>query len=135
MQTRLTTSIAEMDPEWIWQNLLTTAWAKGRSLEQVKSYMEHSLNFAVIVNGRQVAYARVVTDYTIFAYIMDVFVEERERGKGYARMLMQGIMEHPRLSQVGTFRLATTNSHPLYAKFGFVPLANPANFMELIRKK
>lgn len=104
-------------------------------MEQVLSCMDHSLNFAVLADGKQIAYARVVTDYTIFAYVMDVFVEEQERGQGYAAMLVKGIVEHPQLNNVRIIRLTTTDSHRLYAKFGFVPVAQPANFMELIRKR
>jgi hypothetical protein len=40
-------------------------WAKGRSLEQVRRSIEHSLCFGIYRNKKQLGFARVVTDFTV----------------------------------------------------------------------
>jgi GNAT superfamily N-acetyltransferase len=108
-------------------------WAAGRSIENVKTGIDHSLNFGVYLDGKQIGYARLVTDYIQFAYLMDVFIEEQHRGKGYSKQLMKYILELEALSAVKVWRLATTDAQGLYAQFGFRPLAHPEKQMELVR--
>ncbi len=109
-------------------------WANGRSIETVKKTIEHSLCFGVYTNNKQVGFARVVTDYAVFAWIMDVFIIEEHRGNGFAKLLMKNILEHPALKGIERWRLATTDAHSLYEQFGFKILSNPKNLMELIVK-
>ena len=111
----------------------TTHWAKGRSLETMQSCIDNSLNFGVYLDGKQIGYARLVTDYCIFAYLMDVFIDEKHRGKGYSKQLMQCMMEHESVKDVKVLRLATTDAHGLYTQFGFTPLSHPEKIMELIK--
>jgi predicted acetyltransferase len=63
---------------------------------------------------------------------MDVFIDENHRGKGYSSILIQAMMEEPKLQQVKIWRLATSDAHFLYEKFGFKALANPEKMMEKI---
>ena len=69
-------------------------WAKGRTLAQVKRSIDHSECFGVYKDKNQVGFARVVSDFTIYAYILDVFVLEEERGNGLGKFLMECIMKH-----------------------------------------
>lgn len=123
-----------LQPGFIHQFISASYWAKGRTMEAIMNCIEHSLNFGVYVNGKQIGYARVVTDYTVFAYLMDLFIDEAYRGKGYSKQLVSYILEHPELKQVTTWRLATTDAHGLYEKFGFRALSKPENMMERIVK-
>ena len=123
-----------LQPVFIHPFISASYWAKGRTMEAIMNCIEHSLNFGVYVNGKQIGYARVVTDYTVFAYLMDLFIDEAYRGKGYSKQLVSYILEHPELKQVTTWRLATTDAHGLYEKFGFRPLSKPENMMERIVK-
>ena len=75
-----------------------------------------------------------MTDYAVFAYIADVFVIESHRGRGVSKMIMQAIMEHPSLQGLRRWSLVTSDAQALYAQFGFVPLANPEKYMEMVRK-
>ena len=43
-------------------------------------------------------------------------------------------MAHPDLQDLRNFLLATRDAHALYARFGFVPLAEPSRWMA-IRKR
>ena len=123
-----------LQPVFIHQFISASYCAKGRTMEAIMNCIEHSLNFGVYVNGKQIGYARVVTDYTVFAYLMDLFIDEAYRGKGYSKQLVSYILEHPELKQVTTWRLATTDAHGLYEKFGFRALSKPENMMERIDK-
>lgn len=108
-------------------------WAKGRSLETVKKSIDHSLCFGVYDNkGHQFGFARVVSDFAVFAWVMDVFIVSEARGKGLGKLLMEEIISYPQLRSLRRWGLATNDAHKLYAKFGFKELSNPEMFMEKI---
>jgi len=113
--------------------LSNSYWAKGRTLETMQTCIDNSLNFGVYLNSKQIGFARVVTDYGQFAYILDVFIHENHRGNGYSRQLMKTIIEFDKLKNVKVWRLATSDAHDLYKLFGFTTLAKPDNLMELLR--
>ena len=106
-------------------------WAAGRPREWVERAARHSLCFGIyqISTGRQVAYARVVTDYTAFAYLCDVFVLEDFRGRGLSKWLMAAVLAHPDIPNPRRWLLATQDAHGLYAQFGFEPLPTPERWM------
>ena len=66
----------------------------------------------------------------VFAYVMDVFITEEYRGKGYSSLLIDNMMNEPQLKNIQIWRLATTDAHLLYRKFGFKVLADPEKSME-----
>ena len=108
-------------------------WAKGRSMEAVEKTIKNSLCFGVYdAQNKQVGFARVVTDYTIFAWLMDVFILSDCQGKGLGKMLMAEIMAHKDLQEIKRWGLATNDAHDLYKKFGFNELSKPQNMMEFI---
>jgi GNAT superfamily N-acetyltransferase len=108
-------------------------WAMGRPLEVVRRSIEHSLCFGLYEPGRQVGFARVVTDRAIFAWLCDVFVLETHRGRGLSKWLIGCVMSHPALQSVRRVLLGTRDAHTLYARYGFTPLADPTRFMEVLR--
>lgn len=128
----LSTDKQLLDASYIHAFLSQTYWAKGRTLEEVVKAIANSLNVGLYQDEKQIGYARIVTDYTGFAYIMDVFTDPQQRGNGYARQLMEYIFALPELQTIKTWRLATTDAHGLYARFGFQPLSKPENMMERI---
>jgi GNAT superfamily N-acetyltransferase len=117
------------------QNFLKDAyWATGRTIEDVQITIDNSFCFGIYLHEKQIGFARVITDYVVFAYLMDVFITEEHRGKGYSSILIDKMMNEPQLQQVKIWRLATTDAHFLYKKFGFAALANPEKMMEKIIK-
>jgi hypothetical protein len=64
--------------------------------------------------------------------LMDVFIAEEHRGKGYSSILIDAMMKEPVLKKVKIWRLATSDAHYLYEKFGFKALAHPEKMMEKI---
>jgi GNAT superfamily N-acetyltransferase len=47
-------------------------------------------------SGEQVAYARVLTDRALFAWLADVYVEPSVRGEGVGTALIAAVVEHLR---------------------------------------
>ena len=81
-----------------------------------------------------VGFARVLTDYAVFAYLMDVFILEDFRKQGLGKQLMSAIMQHPDLQGLKRIMLATNDAHGLYEKFGFKPTEIPEKLMEIVNK-
>ena len=125
------TDLAAMDLDLVHDWLSTDAyWSLGRSREAVATAAEHSLNVGAFTDdGRQVAYARVVTDHATFAWLCDVFVDEAHRGRGLGRRLMEAVMEYPGMAEMKRVVLATADAHRLYEEFGFEPLEKPERWM------
>ena len=112
--------------------LARSYWAPGIAREKVERSLRRSLCFGVYeeASGRQVGFARVVTDFETFAWVGDVFVLEEARGKGLATWLMETIVAHPDLQGLRRWVLATRDAHGLYEKVGFRAVEKPAEYME-----
>lgn len=78
-------------------------------------------------------FVRVVSDFTIYAYILDVFVLEEQRGHGLGKFLMECIMSPPELNKIKRWMLGTENAHGLYQQFGFSALKKVENHMERMK--
>lgn len=116
-------------------NFLTNAyWAKGRTITDVQKSIDNSLCFGTYLEGNQIGFARICTDYTIFAYIMDLFILPEYRGKGYSKDLMNGIINEPKLRSCQVWMLKTLDAHGLYKQYGFSNLKSPESVMEKIIK-
>jgi GNAT superfamily N-acetyltransferase len=110
--------------------LSNTYWAKDIPISLVKKSIENSLCFGVYHQNNQIGFARVVTDYTTFAYLADVFILEEYRGKGLSKHLMKFIIEFPELQNLRTWLLKTKDAHGLYKQFGFNSPKFPERVME-----
>lgn len=107
-----------------------STWAVGISRPVVERAIENSLCFGGFVDGRQVAFARVISDFATFANLVDVFVIPEYRGRGYSKQIVQAILDHPSLQRLRRFTLATSDAHGLYARFGFTAPSKPETLME-----
>jgi GNAT superfamily N-acetyltransferase len=108
-------------------------WAKGRSIEDMQTCIDNSLCFGVYLQNQQIGFARLVTDYAQFAYIMDVFIEPKYRGNGYSKQLVDYILKFETLQNIKIWRLATADAHGLYSQFGFKLLGKPETLMEILK--
>ncbi|MBX9603321.1 MAG: GNAT family N-acetyltransferase [Bryobacteraceae bacterium] len=108
-------------------------WAQGRSREVVERSLRNSLCFGAYRDGRQLGFARVVTDRATFGWLCDVFVVPEARGLGISKSLMEAVLGHPELQGFRRFLLATKDAHSLYAQFGFEPLSAPERWMSIER--
>jgi GNAT superfamily N-acetyltransferase len=126
----ISTDKSKLQIEVIHRFLSTAYWAKGRTLQEVEKTIEHCLCFGVYLDEKQIGFARVATDYTIFAYLMDVFILPEYRGKGYSKLLMKAIHEEPQLQSCKVWMLKTLDAHGLYKQFGYTELKHPEKIME-----
>jgi len=126
----VSTNKTKLDINLIHSFLTKSYWAEGRSLEQVKKSIENSICFGAYLNEKQIGFARIITDKVILAYILDVFIIEEERGKGYSKKLISFILEHPEFSGIKTWLLATSDAHGLYEKFGFKTVTETNKLMK-----
>jgi GNAT superfamily N-acetyltransferase len=105
-------------------------WARSRTREENDRIIDASLVFGVFEDGRQLAYARVVTDTASFGYLGDVFVLSQARGRGIGKALMRAVLEHPDVRDVRRLALLTDDAHGLYEQFGFAPLDDVRKWMQ-----
>jgi GNAT superfamily N-acetyltransferase len=122
----------KLDVPFIQNFLKDVYWAAGRTFDEVQTTIDSSVCFGIYLNDIQIGFCRVITDYVVFAYVMDVFIDEQHRGKGYSSILIDAMMNEPQLQHVKIWRLATSDAHFLYQKFGFTSLAHPEKMMEKI---
>lgn len=94
-------------------------WAQGRSRAVVARSIEHSLCFGIYQGNQQVGFARVITDFTVHAYLSDVFVLPEHRGRGLGKWLVASMLAHPLLRGVTKWSLDTRDAQGLYEPFGF----------------
>ena len=105
-------------------------WAQNRDIAQTLTAIENSICFGVYHEGRQIGFARVVSDLATFAYVGDVFILNEYRGRGLSKWLMQVIVDHPDLQGLRRWVLATRDAHGLYSQFEFAELRHPDRWME-----
>ena len=118
-----------LDIPMIIDYLQNSYWAKERSTEIIEKSIEHSVCFGVYWEDRQVGFARVVSDFSVFAYIMDLFILDEFQGRGYGKQLMHSIMNDPELIDVENWHLRTLDAHGLYEQFGFTQIEFPDRSM------
>lgn len=127
----ISTDKSKLDISVIHGFLFTSYWAEDIPVEIVQKAINNSLCFGVYHQNKQVGFARVISDYSTFAYLADVFIIETERGKGLSKWLMECILKHQQLQGLRNFCLLTRDAHSLYAQYGFENLAKPQNFMAI----
>ncbi len=98
-------------------------WTRGRTLAGVRTMLASSDVIVAFVeqgNRKLAAFSRVITDYTYKALVLDVIVAPAHRGTGLGRMLMEGILGHPRLRRVRHLELyCLPELLPFYRQWGF----------------
>lgn len=107
-------------------------WAKTRSVEQINISIDNSLCFVVIEDSEMIGFARVITDYGVFAYLADVYIDKEHRGKGLGKQLMKEVLAYPDLQIVSRWMLGTMDAHELYRPLGFSEVSMPNRWMEFM---
>lgn len=111
-------------------NYLTHSyWSPGVPQEVVANALRHSLCFGLYEADKQIGLARVITDYSTFAYLCDVFIVGDYQQQGLGTWLMECVTQCPALTGIRTFLLATRDAHGLYNKVGFAVMNNPERWM------
>ena len=106
-------------------------WAKGIPYAMVDHSLDHSFCTGAFVNGEQVGFGRVITDYYTFAWFADFFVLPAYRGHGISKQILSYILEQPWSKRLRRKMLNTSDAHGLYRQFEFKEPANPAGLLEV----
>lgn len=103
MDFYISTDKGKLNKQKIHEEVSSTYWGKGRTWEETQMTIEKSICFGMFdKNDEQIAYARMMTDGLVFAYIMDVIVFDPYKGKGLGKKLVQHILDRPDVKKVNT---------------------------------
>lgn len=105
-------------------------WARDIPRATLENAIAHSLCFGLYADGKQIGFARIVSDEATFAYLADVFVVAEYRNAGLGQFLVEAILAHEPLQGLRRWLLVTSNAASLYRRCGFADLA-PFTYLEL----
>jgi GNAT superfamily N-acetyltransferase len=96
-------------------------WMTDRTEDETARILaESDLLFVATRGDRLVGFARVLTDYTEIALVLDVVVGPGERGSGYGAALLEAVVGDPQLAGVRSIELVCQPELvPFYRRFGF----------------
>lgn len=129
----ISTDKALLNLQTIAELLGTSYWAPDRPIELIRRSIEHSLVFGVYDGEQQIGFARIVSDYTVFAYLCDVMIADSYRGQGLGKWLVASMLAHPEVQGVRRWLLITRDAQGLYRQFGFAGLEEPERYMQMMR--
>jgi len=106
-------------------------WSRERHPDDVRRMLDATdETIAFAAAGRLVAFARILTDYVYKALVFDVIVDPAHRGTGAGRMLVEAMLDHPRLRSVEHIELYCRPEHvPFYERWGFSAELGALHFM------
>jgi GNAT superfamily N-acetyltransferase len=125
----LTDDRAQIDVAATHAYLTRSYWSPGIPLETVARAVVNSFCVAVRNDGKQVAFARVITDHATMAYLADVYVLEDHRRLGLSKAMLAYLHAHPGLQGLRRWLLFTRDAHSLYNQFGWQGLNHPERAM------
>ena len=125
--------VAGIDFEKVTKMLSNAFWSLDIKIAEVKKGAQNSALVvgAFLPDQTQVGYARVISDKTRFAYILDVYVDEKYRKKGIGQKMIEYILGHKELKEVYQWYLITKDAHNFYSKMGFKPTSRPLDWLEI----
>jgi len=108
-------------------------WAKGIPFNTFRKSFDHSYCIGALAGDRQIAFARLITDYAVFGYLADVYVEEAYRGKGISKKMMEILFGLDWVKNLRGIKLGTKDAQGLYLQYGFTECKHPERNMEIAR--
>lgn len=121
---RLTELMALFAEQW---------WTKERNVADVVTMLEHTDLIAAVTDtdtDHLLGFARVITDFTYVAVLLDVIVAEASRGNGFGAMLVNALVDHPRLAHVESLDLSCQEDlEAFYARWGFTAQVGGSRLM------
>jgi GNAT superfamily N-acetyltransferase len=111
-----------IDREAVWEFLSTQAyWGRYRTRADFEAQLASAWRVVGVyetATGRQVGFARAISDGVDFGYLADVFILPGARGEGLGRELVATMIDR---GPGAGFRwsLHTLDAHGLYRKYGF----------------
>jgi GNAT superfamily N-acetyltransferase len=111
-----------IDRDTVWEFLSTQAyWARYRTRADFEAQLASAWRVVGVYEtavGRQVGFARAISDGVDFGYLADVFILPDARGAGLGQELVATVIDR---GPGAGFRwsLHTSDAHGLYRKYGF----------------
>ena len=95
-------------------------WAAGRARKVMDELIETAARVVGLyaIDGRQLGFARVVSDGHTVSYLADVYVLDEARGRSFGLELVRFAVDEGPLRET-KWLLHTRDMHQLYAKLGF----------------
>ena len=129
-QFMISSDPAKLDENVIFDYLAHDSyWWLDLTREKLRRFLQFSLCYGVYEGTAQVGFARVVTDYTTFAYLADLFILPTHQGRGLGTWLVACILQHPELQSLRKWTLNTRDAHTLYERFGFQNDPKPEDYL------
>jgi predicted N-acetyltransferase YhbS len=115
--------VERVDVDAVHAFLTEAYWSKGRSHATVDRLVHQAARVvaAYAPDGALAGFCRVVSDGENMAWLGDVFVLPKHRGRGLGVELVREAVSHPDHARCN-FYLGTRDAHGLYARFGFKAL-------------
>jgi GNAT superfamily N-acetyltransferase len=108
-----------IDRDAVYAYLSGSYWARGRPRETVERLVREAARVVGLYeHGRQIGFARAVTDGIAVAYLADVYVLPEYQGLGLGLELVRETVERGPYANV-RWLLHTADAHRLYEKVGF----------------
>ncbi|MGE4519305.1 MAG: GNAT family N-acetyltransferase [Desulfobacteraceae bacterium] len=114
----ITDDKSKTDPDYVYRLLSSTYWSKTRPRHVIEKMIEGSVCFTLFKDSEQIGFARAVTDCATFAWLADIVIDSRYRGKGLGLWMVECIVSHHSLKDT-QMALQTRDAQSLYKKFGF----------------
>lgn len=121
---------ARLDVAQVHAWLASSYWCPGIESGLLERAIAGSHCLGAYRDGRQVGFARAITDHATFAWIADVWVDEAERGQGLGRRMVRWFVDHPDFAGIRRIALTTADAHGVYAQLGFTSPLRPERYME-----
>jgi len=115
----LTDDKSRIDTEFVVKSLHNTYWAEKRTEDVILKSIENSIFISLFEEERQIGFARIVTDYSTFAWIADVYIDPDTRGNNLGKFLVENTVNHEAIKDLRLRLLKTKDAHGLYEKYGF----------------
>jgi predicted GNAT family N-acyltransferase len=108
-------------------------WTKDRQVDDVSAMLDNTDVFATVTDkdtGTLLGFARVLTDRTYVACLLDVIVADESQGKGYGALLMDALVNHPSLANVQSLELSCQEAlEKFYERWGFTSRVGGSRLM------
>ena len=136
-ETRLIEELTTEQATYLCQWFQREWWTRGRSRNDVDLMLKNSSVVLALetLNHRLVGFSRVISDFVFKALVLDIMIDPSLRGKGLGRFLIESLLNHPKLKDVGHFELyCLPEMAPLYHQWEFTQDLGRLTFMRLTRK-
>jgi len=95
-------------------------WSQNRKKADVKKMLQNSDVAISLWDGKKlIGFARILTDYVYRATLWDVIIHPDYQGQGLGKLIMDKVLNHPKLKKVSYFWLITSDKQKFYKKLGW----------------